>query len=247
MKHSWRQIAILGLLIIAFLIGVFVWPTRYRYLEMTFKGNVLPVRVDRFSGKTEVLFPQGWSETQRPPEESEQAQAVPQSEIAKVRIIRMRYSRGSVNGEIFNGTSYVLKEVHIRASARANGVLLFARSFRELLDLEPGSSASVSAYLDGLGDLDVIPLFVVESASGLRAASGMRLPNPSDIKVGSLGAELKRPTVIDLGRAVKAEYPGQYDQMSDWELGRAIKQQYPEQFGDFFDVELDSEASPKPR
>jgi hypothetical protein len=75
----------------------------------------------------------------------------------------------------------------------------------------------------------------------------MRLPNPSDIKVGSLGAELKRPTVIDLGRAVKAEYPGQYDQMSDWELGRAIKQQYPEQFGDFFDVELDSEASPKPR
>ena len=33
-----------------------VWPTRYRHDHM----SGFPVRVDRFTGRTEVLFPYGW-------------------------------------------------------------------------------------------------------------------------------------------------------------------------------------------
>jgi hypothetical protein len=220
---------------------MFVWPTRYRYLEMTFRGNVLPVRVDRFSGRTEVLYPQGWEVAQTVEEESRPAQALPSTELSNIRIIRMRYVRGRVEGELFNGTGYLLKEVGIRASARANRVLLFSRSFKANVDLAPGSSAAVNSYLDGLLDLDAVPLFAIESASGHRVeTSAVFLGSDEIISIGtddSVAKEGGRPTVVDLGRAIKTEYPGRYDHLSDWELGTAAKQQYPEHFGDFLETE----------
>jgi hypothetical protein len=44
-------------------------------------------------------------------------------------------------------------------------------------------------------------------------------------------------TVVDLGREIKAKYPGKYDDMSDAELGRAIKKKYP-QYSDYEDVAI---------
>ena len=48
-----------GLLMATTLFGMFVWPTRYRYDQTTMNDNVLPVRVDRMTGRTEILFPVG--------------------------------------------------------------------------------------------------------------------------------------------------------------------------------------------
>jgi hypothetical protein len=44
-------------------------------------------------------------------------------------------------------------------------------------------------------------------------------------------------TVEDLGREMKAKYPGSYDDMSDAELGRRIKARYPE-YSDYEDIVL---------
>src|SRR5574337_47839 len=44
------------------------------------------------------------------------------------------------------------------------------------------------------------------------------------------------PTVEDLGRAVKAKYPGQYDDLADAELGQKVKGKFPGAYDDFSDV-----------
>jgi hypothetical protein len=50
------------------------------------------------------------------------------------------------------------------------------------------------------------------------------------------------PTVIDLAQEVKRQYPGQFDDLPDWELGSEIKAQYPDHFGDFDDAFMQSPA-----
>jgi len=42
-------------------IAVYVWPTRFRYDHVSVDGNTYPVRIDRFSGDSDMLVPdQGW-------------------------------------------------------------------------------------------------------------------------------------------------------------------------------------------
>src|SRR5207245_7112451 len=43
-------------------------------------------------------------------------------------------------------------------------------------------------------------------------------------------------TVADLGRQVKAKYPGTYNDLDDAELGRRVKTKYPCDYDDFADV-----------
>jgi hypothetical protein len=52
---------VLLLAIIAALL-FYVWPTRYRYDHMTVDGNLVIVRIDRFSGDSDMLVPdEGWT------------------------------------------------------------------------------------------------------------------------------------------------------------------------------------------
>jgi hypothetical protein len=44
------------------------------------------------------------------------------------------------------------------------------------------------------------------------------------------------PTVLDLGKLVKAKYPGQYDDLSDYEVGQKVKAKFPTQYADFTDA-----------
>lgn len=56
----------LGLLLVM-LFALFVWPTRWRYDHMTMDGNIVPVRMDRFSGAADVLVPdEGWMPVEAP-------------------------------------------------------------------------------------------------------------------------------------------------------------------------------------
>jgi len=57
-RVRWRT-ALGLLLLLAF--AVYVWPTRWRHDHMTVDGNIVPVRVDRFSGEADMLLPDdGW-------------------------------------------------------------------------------------------------------------------------------------------------------------------------------------------
>ena len=52
------RVAVL-LFLVAFV--VYVWPTRFRYDHMTVDGNLVPVRIDRLNGDSDMLVPdEGW-------------------------------------------------------------------------------------------------------------------------------------------------------------------------------------------
>lgn len=58
MSHPLRTVVVL-LVCLAF--AAFVWPTRYRYDHVTLGQDVYPVRIDRFTGRGEMLVPgHGW-------------------------------------------------------------------------------------------------------------------------------------------------------------------------------------------
>ena len=47
----------LAWLLFVLVFAVYVWPTRWRYDHMTVDGNIVPVRMDRFSGDADMLVP----------------------------------------------------------------------------------------------------------------------------------------------------------------------------------------------
>jgi len=56
-----RLVRWLLLLAIVAAFATYVWPTRYRFDHMTVDGNLVPVRIDRFNGDSDMLVPdQGW-------------------------------------------------------------------------------------------------------------------------------------------------------------------------------------------
>ena len=58
-------------LLLAVAFAVYVWPTRWRYDHMTVDGNIVPVRMDRFSGDADMLVPdEGWEPVEQPSDSS---------------------------------------------------------------------------------------------------------------------------------------------------------------------------------
>lgn len=51
--------------------AAFVWPTRWRYDHMTMDSDLVPVRIDRFTGNAEMLVPDsGWLPVETPPDDA---------------------------------------------------------------------------------------------------------------------------------------------------------------------------------
>lgn len=49
------------------LFALYVWPTRWHYDHMTVDGNIVLVRMDRFSGAADMLVPdEGWMPVEAP-------------------------------------------------------------------------------------------------------------------------------------------------------------------------------------
>ena len=57
------------LLLVAF--AAYVWPTRWRYDHMTVDGDIVPVRMDRLTGRADMLLPdEGWVPVEVPVDSS---------------------------------------------------------------------------------------------------------------------------------------------------------------------------------
>ena len=56
------------------LFAAFVWPTPWRYDHMTVDGNIVPVRMNRFTGAADMLLPdEGWVPVDAPVDSSDAA------------------------------------------------------------------------------------------------------------------------------------------------------------------------------
>lgn len=107
-------------IVICFLLTV--WPTIYRYDHINTRGSVSPVRVNRLTGKTEILYPIGWQEAAKAPASSptrdQLSRAIwtdlPASQVAKIAgNAEIDPSSGVMTLHAYNGSDWHLSEVMI--------------------------------------------------------------------------------------------------------------------------------------
>lgn len=117
------------LLILTFIaIGVaalFVWPTKWRYDMLTIDSNKFPIRIDRFTDQTEILYPNGWRElkSKTSPTESQESkfENVTEDELGKIEGRLSITNYGYLTGDLYNGTSKSLKSVQVRLTITNKG------------------------------------------------------------------------------------------------------------------------------
>src|SRR5260370_26958671 len=81
---------------------------------MKWGENNLPVRIDRFSGKTEILLLDGWHTADRGKAAESQipaGQKLPAEEVAKLTGQAQITSYGWVEIEVYNGSDWKLSEI----------------------------------------------------------------------------------------------------------------------------------------
>ncbi len=109
-----RRIAIwatIALAISAF--AVLVWPTRYRYDHMdTGAGHSYPVRINRFTGRTEVLYENGWEESQGQTT-TKQDINLPDDQLAKLETKASIWVYAFLNVDVYNGSDFNVSEITV--------------------------------------------------------------------------------------------------------------------------------------
>jgi len=121
-------------LVVVTLFAAFVWPTRYRYSEMRLRDNVLPVRIDRISGRTEVLYPYGWKEISKTGQKSSLESGLQEFgflDLLKVTGKASITSSGWFECDIYNGSDCELTEITVLITlADGDGTEVLSRKYR---------------------------------------------------------------------------------------------------------------------
>jgi hypothetical protein len=133
MRRVVSSILVLAVMCAAGFFGVYVWPTAYRYDQMNLDGWVLPVRIQRFSGKTEILYLNGWQnpDNQAPPEPVPKPIALPREELTKLQGNAF-FSMGSLWCSVYNGSAYKINEItlHLQITDAGSNVPAIDRDYR---------------------------------------------------------------------------------------------------------------------
>ncbi len=172
-----KLIALVGVLLIIGVIGLFVWPTRYRYDRMKVQENDLPVRIDRLTGRTEYLTLTGWmvvgNEKGNGKSESDD-QDLAGLDLAKIAGTSSITNYGSMQFEAYNGSDQTVTEVTVRVTVYdVHGNQVLERLYRLLPEfgfgLAPKSSGKFQASLGFTIESGQRWTFSVDSAKGKRA------------------------------------------------------------------------------
>jgi hypothetical protein len=105
----------------------FVWPTLYRYDHIHIESSVFPVRIHRLTGKTEILFPNGWQE--RPKQEHK----LLGNELAKLHLPqKFEWSLdGSVKVSLYNGSEWEIKEIVVSVATKVDPSKLLGKGKKD--------------------------------------------------------------------------------------------------------------------
>jgi hypothetical protein len=150
-----KKSLILALLCTAILVGlgVFVWPTRYRYDHVKMGENDFPLRTDRLSGRSEMLTPQyGWHTLGRPAETQNLPviQELPTERLAKLEGQASVDDVGWIEVHVYNGSDWTVSEITVLVTvldAQNNQIL--SRPYR--LAGGPSTPQSDTRFRDSLG------------------------------------------------------------------------------------------------
>ncbi|MCL5773134.1 MAG: hypothetical protein M1536_01980 [Firmicutes bacterium] len=142
-KRAKIIISAVGVILLLLFI-IFVWPTRYRYDRL----QSWPVRIDRITGKTEILYEDGWKnagsagegdkitpemlegfgEQQAAP--TPQDEELPRSEIFKLAG-QSQIIDNSLRCNIYNGSDWMVNEVTVEIIVKnSDGSNVLSRKYR---------------------------------------------------------------------------------------------------------------------
>ena len=127
-----RSIIITALGITPFVVFcLLVWPTRYRYNHIKIEANDFPIRIDRFTGKTEIFRLSGWrdpDEQNRPKPELEIIQA---QDLSKLDGRGEVTSNGDFNLNLYNGSNRTIAEITVLVTVNdSKGIQVLSRQYR---------------------------------------------------------------------------------------------------------------------
>jgi len=167
MSYKLRLILALGAIIFALL----VWPTLYRYDHIDLgAGRSYPVKSNRITGQTEILFPEGWKPARIPEPEKVAApeEDVPPAEVAALDVHASLQGAGPPTGwgylrvGIYNGSTLNLTEITVE-------ITVLDPSKQPVVDRRPYRIKYVRSL--GLGETDksasIPPLQVGEFGTSL--------------------------------------------------------------------------------
>ena len=153
-----KQNLILIAIIVLVSIGIFVWPTLYRYSHITIsRGTTLPVRVHRITGRTEILFPSGWKAIGIKSEKPKKPKSVPLPYEALSKITGTARISSSISiypprnfeASIYNGSNWTITNliVSIEVKDKKTEKKKLSRKYALSGYVEPFNPSVFTTYL----------------------------------------------------------------------------------------------------
>jgi hypothetical protein len=97
--------------IVAVMFSVFVWPTLYRYDHLNVAGSVIPARINRLSGSTDILNTYGWQHIKD--NTKNEYNILKNNELSKLAQQSANLESGYIRAGIYNGTDKIITEITI--------------------------------------------------------------------------------------------------------------------------------------
>lgn len=159
-RINWTAILLGGMFCITILfIGLFIWPGMYEYDKMDQKW---PVRINRLTGETEVLIPDGWVPLGKAGID-QQAQNdhanVPEEELQKIDL-RLKYNEimsaynpnqvlvRELSGTLYNGTERMITELIVEVTTFNGDKIELSRRYVINTEARPYSDTTVSKPIE---------------------------------------------------------------------------------------------------
>lgn len=141
-------------------IALFVWPGMYKYDKMDQKW---PVRINRLTGETEVLIPEGWVPLGKAgvgQQEQNEPVDVPEEELKKIDLkLKYREQMSALNpnqvlirelsGTLYNGTERMIRQLTIEVTVfDEDNKIELSRKYVLNTEAQPYSDTEVSKPIE---------------------------------------------------------------------------------------------------
>lgn len=110
---------------------IWEWPTLYRYDHITSgSGASYPVKINRFTGQTYVLYQNGWELASKPSKAEPPETELPPEELAKLTSEASLKGGSLLTVKIYNGSRYKVNEITVLVSYRYKFIEVWRRPYR---------------------------------------------------------------------------------------------------------------------
>jgi hypothetical protein len=116
--------------------GVLFWPTLYRYDKFVGK---LPVRINRLTGYTEILYASGWKRKVS----YKEYRPIPKEEIGKIKVTGTLENEWDYKVAIYNGSEWTIKRLRLSIElSDSDNKKILQRIYETTADIGPFSTGS---------------------------------------------------------------------------------------------------------